>query len=239
MTRPYSIWLIGMDSFTRYCLTGYHTDLRPVPIKDVGDITDNEPKWIHDRGHCYKISRKYTELADWPTFHRHLMTETEISTMREWLAWTLEREGVINFDKALWITGDTKRSVYPRKHVVVGDIVDSKEGDSKKGDDENNATTEKTKLTDARMTQYFTPTLTPVYKRCKVAKVTIDDVIVKDGKMKKTKIRHQTCTSATDIERDAQEFSDWIKTKPIDKHLLTTMTHEEVDKHKNYCRIRL
>jgi uncharacterized membrane-anchored protein len=213
-----------MDDFTQYCLTGCHVDLKPLAIKELDDISVVAPKWVYDREFCYKMGGKYKDLSDWTMFvddTKDVLTREDITSVREWLAWI--GNGKEDFAKALWFTGDRRRSEHKRYLVPKVDDVMVSETVAKTG-------------VDTKMTQYFPHALVPIYKPKEVV-VEVDDTPTK--KKKKKKEQKMQVVDEDEFTRDVKAFNKWIRTKPIDKHLLLTMTEDEVEEHKDVCRLKL
>lgn len=105
-----------MSQFAMYCLTGRHWQLKPFTASTTpGELHHNEPKWVYDRQYCIDICYKYTTIHDWPAFSSDLnLTITDKVKAKDWLDWILLQEGVLDFGKALWFTGDYRRSKYKR-----------------------------------------------------------------------------------------------------------------------------
>lgn len=216
-----------MDDFTHYCLTGTHLDLKPWKAV-VCDNVAMRHRWVHDRSFCCEKGRLYRGLAEWDRFVKDMkgmLTSDDMVTVKEWLVW--QGHGNEDFMQALWFAGDRKRSDSIRRiDDRVDEVVVKVDGIELKS------------AIDTKMTQYFTHALVPIYKAVQDSEV-VDAKL--DKKKKKTKKRFTDIKAVNESEfsRDVKAFNEWIKTKPIDKHLLLTMTVDEVERYKDSRRIKL
>lgn len=146
-----------MSQFATYCLTGRHWQLKPFKASTTpGEACDTETKWVYDRQYCTDICSKYTTINDWQAFSSDLnLTITDNVKAKDWLDWILLQEGTVDFGKALWFTGDYRRSKYKRHIPPTTEILNGSD-DQKKVDATAFRDWTKTKPIDAVLRQTMT-----------------------------------------------------------------------------------
>lgn len=146
------------SQFALYALTGRHWQLKPFKASTApGEARDHEPKWVYDRQYCTDLCSKYTTLNDWSAFSSDInLPVAEKVKARDWLDWIILQDGTVDFGKALWFTGDYRRSKYKR-HIPPSTEILNGSDDQKKADATAFRDWTKTKPIDTVLRQTMTP----------------------------------------------------------------------------------